>query len=158
MCKRDPKLIHLFFTDDSRLFCKANLKECGNILKFFTVYKVVSGQKINKEKTDLFFSKSIKEDAKDTIEGMLGVQGIKFYKKYLGLPSLVWRGKKASFSYIKECVWRRLQGWEGKLLSQARREVFIKAVIRVIPTYVMGCFKLPIGLCYEIEGLIQKFW
>ena len=22
----------------------------------------------------------------------------------------------------------------------------------------MGCFKLPIGLCHEIEALIKKFW
>ena len=60
---------------------------------------------------------------------MSGVQEIKFYEKYLGLPSLVGRGKYASFIYIKEWVWRKLQGWEEKLLSQARREVLIKAVV-----------------------------
>ena len=48
-------------------------------------------------------------------------------------------------------MWRKLQGWEGKLLSQAGREVLIKAVIQAIPTYAMGCFKLPAGLCNEIE-------
>ena len=53
---------------------------------------------------------------------------------------------------------RKLQGWEGKLLFQARREVLLKAIIQAIPTYTMGCFKLPIGLCNEIEVLIKKFW
>ena len=80
------------------------------------------------------------------------------YEKYLGLPSLVGKRKKASFNYIKERVWRKLQGWEGKLLSQSGREVLLKAVIQAIPTYTMGCFKLPIGLCNEIEVLIKKFW
>ena len=63
----------------------------------------------------------------------------------MGLPSLIGRGKKkkASFNYIKERVWRKLQGWEGKLFSQTGREVFIKAIIQVIPTFAMGCFKLP---------------
>ena len=55
-------------------------------------------------------------------------------------------------------MWRKLQGWEGKLLSQSGREVLLKAVIQAIPTYTMGCFKLPIGLCNEIEVLIKKFW
>jgi len=55
-------------------------------------------------------------------------------------------------------VWKKLQGWEGKLLSQARREVFIKSVIQAIPSFAMGCFKIPIGLCNKIEVLIRKFW
>ena len=76
----------------------------------------------------------------------------------LGLSSFVGKGKKASFNYIKERVWRKLQGWEGKLLSQARREVLIKAVIQAIPTYAMGCFKLPLGLYDDIEAMIKKFW
>ena len=47
---------------------------------------------------------------------------------------------------------------EGKLLSQAGREVLIKSVIQAIPTYTMSCFKLPSTLCHEIETLIRKFW
>ena len=49
-------------------------------------------------------------------------------------------------------------GSEGKLLSQVSREVLIKTVIQAIPTYVMGCFKLPLGLCNEIEAMVKKFW
>ena len=51
-----------------------------------------------------------------------------------------------------------MQGWEGKLLSQAGRKVLIKAVIQAIPTYAMGCYKLPMGLCNEIKVMIRKFW
>ena len=150
LCKRGPKLTLLFFADDNLLFCKANPQECGNVLKILAEYEAVSGQKINREKTSLFFSKSTEDDTRQEIKRVLGVQEIKFYEKYFGLPSLVERGKKASFSYIKERVWRKLQGWEGKLLSQARREVLIKAIVQAIPTYTMGCFKIPLGLCHDI--------
>ena len=34
----------------------------------------------------------------------------------------------------------------------------IKAVLQVMPTYTMGCFKLPKSLCRDIELLIWKFW
>ena len=158
LCKRGPKLTHLFFVDDSLLFCRANLDECSNILKLLGVYEQSSGQKVNKEKTALFFRKSTPQATKDSIKGLLGVQELMFYEKYLRLPSLVERGKKASFNYIKERVWRKLQGWEGKLLSQARREVLIKAVIQAIPSFAMGCFKLPLGLFHEIEAMVKKFW
>ena len=128
------------------------------MLKILAEYEEVSGQKINKEKTSLFFSKSTNNVIKEEIKNVLGVNEIRSYERYLGLPSLVGKNKKASFSYIKERVWRKLQGWKGKLLSQADREVLIKAIVQTIPTYAMGCFKLPLGLCHEIEAMVKKFF
>ncbi|XP_075655057.1 uncharacterized protein LOC142625254 [Castanea sativa] len=130
----------------------------ARFLDLLSLYEEVSGQKINREKTSLFFSKVVIEANRQIIKGILGVCEIHHYEKYLGLPSLTGRGKKASFNYLKEKVWRKLQGWKGKLLSQAGREVLIKVVIQAISTYAMGCFKLPLGLCNEIEVMVRKFW
>ena len=127
-------------------------------MDLLSVYEDVLGQKINRDKTALFFSKSVTEANRQIIKGVLGVREIQHCEKYLGLPSLIGKGKRASFNYIKERIWRKLQGWEGKLLSQAGREVLNKAVIQAIPSYTTGCFKLPIGLCNEIEVMIWKFW
>ena len=70
-----------------------------------------------------------------------------------------WEGKrKASLNYIKERVWSKVQWWKEKLLSQADREILLKAVVQAIPTFAMSCFKLPVGLCHEIEALIRKFF
>ena len=56
-------------------------------------------------------------------------------------------------------MWKKQEGWEGKLLSQARQEILIKAVTQALPTYTMSCFKLPSGLCHDIKALIRKiFW
>ena len=116
-----------------------------------------SGQQINKAKTTIFFSHSTSEERRLMIKNTLGVEEIRSYEKYLGLPSLVGKNEKTSFNYIKERVWK-LQGWEEKLLSQVDREILIKAVVQAIPIYTMNCFKLPISLCNDLEGLIHKFW
>ena len=86
------------------------------------------------------------------------MQEVKEYEKYLGLPAIVEKNKKASFNYIKERVWSKLQGWKEKLLSQAGWEILLKAMVQAIPTFAMSCFKLPMGLCDEIEELIWKFY
>ena len=92
--------------------------------------------------------------AKDFIKELLGVSEIKQYEKYLGLPVVVGRNRRASLNYIKDRVWNKLQRWKEKLLSQAGKEVLLKAVVQAIPTFAMGCFKLPVSLCREIEMLI----
>ena len=71
---------------------------------------------------------------------------------------MVGRNRRASLNYIKDRVWDKLQGWKEKLLSQAGNEVLLKAVVQAIPTFAMSCFRLPVGLCQDIEMLICKFW
>jgi hypothetical protein len=45
-----------------------------------------------------------------------------------------------------------------KFLSQAGREILIKAVIQAIPTYTMSVFQLPKSLCTEINAMMGRFW
>ena len=91
-------------------------------------YENASGQQINRTKTTLFFSKSTLEEMQTSIKNMLGVSVIQQFEKYLGLPSLVGRKKKESFTHIKQQVWKKLAGREAKLLSQGGREILIKPV------------------------------
>ena len=36
--------------------------------------------------------------------------------------------------------------------------MMIKVVVQAIPTHSMSVFKLPVGLCKDIEAMIRKFW
>ena len=100
----------MLFGDDSLLFYKATIEECGKVLEILNMYEEASGQKINRSKTGLFFSKCTPREMKHEIKVAFGVPKIMQYEKYLGLPSFVGKRKKASFNYIKEKIWRKLQG------------------------------------------------
>ena len=117
LCQNGPRITHLLFADDGLLFCRAKEEECQNLLEVLAKYERASGQQINRTKTTIFFSKSTNEDTQTTIQNLLGVNIVRHYEKYLGLPSFVGSKKKESFTYIKQQVWKRIQGWEGKLLS-----------------------------------------
>ena len=101
LCRQGPKLTHMFFADDSLLFCRATMEECEKVLEVLNMYEEASGQKVNRSKTSLFFSKSIPIEVKHGIKLALGVPEIMQYERYLGLPSFVGKGKKESFNYIK---------------------------------------------------------
>ena len=57
-----------------------------------------------------------------------------------------------------ERIWKKLNGWKEKLLSQAGQEILIKVVVQAILIYTMSCFKLPKGLVKDIETFNKKFW
>ena len=53
-----------------------------------------SGQKLDQEKTTVFFSKATPDARKLEIINALGVSEVQEYEKYRGLPAVVGRNKK----------------------------------------------------------------
>ena len=45
-----------------------------------------------------------------------------------------------------------------KFLSQAEKEMLLKAVVQAISTYTMSVFQLPKTLCKDINSMMSKFW
>ena len=121
-------------------------------------YEGESGQKLNKEKTSLFFSKNTPRETKEYVQQKFEAQIIQHHEKYLGLPPLIRKGKRKAFNCIKDQVGRDIAGWKGRLLSNAGREVLIKVVAQVTPTYTMSCFKLPNSLSNELNSMMSNFW
>ena len=108
LCRRGPRITHLFFADDSLLFCRASNEECNRIQNILITYEQALGQQLNREKTTLFFSKSTSRERQEEIKNLLGVPAIRQYEKYLGLPSFVGRAKRVCFAHVKERVWQKL--------------------------------------------------
>lgn len=86
------------------------------------------------------------------------VNEVERHSKYLGLPTIVGRSKKAVFSCLKERIWKKIQGWKEKLMSRAGKEVLLKPVVQAIHTYMMSIFKLPDGLLDDIHSIMTHFW
>ena len=63
---------------------------------------LTSGYKINNGKTTLLFGKSVSLLSKNAIKNLLGVLEIKEYERYLGLPVVVGKNRRASLNYIQE--------------------------------------------------------
>ncbi|XP_059455851.1 uncharacterized protein LOC132186051 [Corylus avellana] len=100
--KNGPRLSHLFFTDDSLLFCKANLVEWRRITKILEKYEAASGQCLNKNKRSIFFSWNASLERRNEIIQLSGLQATHSFDKYLGLPALVGKSRYQSFKTIKD--------------------------------------------------------
>lgn len=120
--------------------------------------KLVQASRFNMQKTSIFFSRNTSYDRRQEILAISGLAEASRYDTYLGLPTLVGKSRTQSFNGIKDRVWQRLNNWKVKFLSQASKEILLKAVVQAIPTYSMSVFLLPDTLCNELNSMMQKFW
>jgi hypothetical protein len=155
---RGPCLNQLFFADDSLLFCRASETDWQRVSEILVCYEQGSGQRLNKEKTSLFFSRNTDQRVREKIIKLAGVPESQRYDTYLGLPALVGKSRIREFQGIKDRVRKRVTDWKTKFLSQAGKEVLIKAVVQAIPSYSMSMFLLPKELCKELNSMMQNFW
>jgi hypothetical protein len=142
ICRGTPCVSHLLFADDSLILMKATDSNTACLRDLLQVYEVCSGRQINKEKSAILFSKNTKLSVRANIKQVLEVQSETINEKYLGLPVYISRSKKEAFQYVKDKIWKRIQGWKEKLLSKSGKEILVKAVAQAIPTYTMSCFDL----------------
>jgi hypothetical protein len=158
VCRRAPSISHLLFADDSFLFFRANENETHMLKGILDIYANASGQLINMQKSEIYFSRNVSHDLKNNLSQILQVTECLGTGKYLGLPSMIGRSKKSIFNYIKDRIWNRISNWSSKMLSQAGKEVLIKSVAQAIPSYCMSVFLLPMSIGDEIEKMLNSFW
>ncbi|KAL8135927.1 hypothetical protein AgCh_010516 [Apium graveolens] len=153
-----PEVTHLLFADDSFLFFKANKEESQRVKNILEEYEMQSGQAVNFNKSGIFFSSNVRRDKQAEISDILGVHNELKDSSYLGLPSLIGRSRKKVFSFVKERVWKRIQGWTNSNLSKAGKAGMIRNVAQTIPSYCMSCFLIPKSLSQEIERIMNDYW
>lgn len=79
------------------------------------------------------------------------------YDKYLGLSILIGRSKYNMFHWIKERVWSKIINWKHKFISQAGREILIKAVLQALPIYPMSVFLFQKNCVMSFEACWLNF-
>jgi hypothetical protein len=82
-----PSINHLLFADDSLLFFKAKHETAVELDDTLQLYCSASGQRINREKSSIFFSKGCPGGVRSEVKGILQVTNESLNEKYLGLPS-----------------------------------------------------------------------
>ncbi|KAM1302331.1 hypothetical protein ACFX2H_013271 [Malus domestica] len=82
-----PVISHMFFADDTLFFFRVDKQNCGNLMKIIDAYCIASGQKVNVQKSYVFFGANLPRCFSAELSHVLGVPIVDNPGKYLGLPS-----------------------------------------------------------------------
>ncbi|WVZ92941.1 LOW QUALITY PROTEIN: hypothetical protein U9M48_038971, partial [Paspalum notatum var. saurae] len=160
LCNVVYKIVSNVISNHLKLILPKNDQRSADTPEYvLSLYENCSGQMINKSKSSIMFSCNTMEDRKAILMNKLDIGCEAMTEKYLGLPVYLGRSKKKkSFAYLKERVWKRIQGWKEKLLSKEGKEVLINAIAQAMPSYAMSCFDITKGLCDDLSSMVCQYW
>ncbi|KAL9286052.1 putative reverse transcriptase zinc-binding domain-containing protein [Arabidopsis thaliana] len=113
---------------------------------------------INFAKSSIQFGHKVDKAIKAEIKSTLGIHNIGGMGSYLGLPKSLGGSKTKIFSFVRDQLQTRINGWSAKFLSKGGKEVMIKSVAASLPTYVMSCFRLPKTITSKLTSAFARFW
>ncbi|KAK9933800.1 hypothetical protein M0R45_020975 [Rubus argutus] len=151
-------ILHLFYADDSLLFFVVNQETPQVCSIVFRIFEEVSGQKINFQKSAMSFNPNIETDFREYLSAFLGIPIVDFRETYLGLPTLAGKRKRSLFKVVRDRIWQKVNSYKEKLFSQAGKEILLKSVVQVIPSYSMSVFRMPVSLGHELSSFSARFW
>ena len=98
------------FTNDLILFGKANEFQIKTMIKYLNVFCDLLRQKVNHEKSNLFFSRNVKNEIRRKIAKVNGFSITTNLKMYLGILIIHKRVSKHMFHHVIKKVQDKLAG------------------------------------------------
>jgi hypothetical protein len=140
MVGQGPPISHLLFADDSIFFARSDSRSVNTLKDVLNKYCDASGQRVNLQKSSVFFGYKCLGSVKQAVKAALEVNNEYLQDSYLGMPTEIARSAMASFKFLPDRVWKSVTGWSDRPLSRAGKETKLKSVTQSIANYVMSCF------------------
>ncbi|KAK9949954.1 hypothetical protein M0R45_005462 [Rubus argutus] len=147
---------HVLFADDIIVFCRGEKPNWRKIMKFFDEYGCVSGQVINKDKSQVFIGKHM-HSRRHSVSDFLGIPLGSAPFMYLGAPIFHGKPRDSYFNNMVDKIRIRLSSWVSSLLSMAGRLQLIKSVIFSMFVYTFQVYAWPVSVLRKIEVWCRNF-
>ncbi|GMI83715.1 hypothetical protein HRI_002040800 [Hibiscus trionum] len=99
-----PRVNHLLYADDCLLFIRNSVDEASRVREILGIYETASGQKVNLDKSYIYFSNGMKDEHKAALKGVLEMREEVDMGVYLGLPLIVGKNKTDSLGFLSRML------------------------------------------------------
>ena len=136
-----PSYSHLQFVDDTGLMGMARISEAVNFRTALDIYLKASGQKINEDKSSIYFFNT-PQIIQNRIARILRFQIGSLPLMYLGIPLSLGAQRRDYWQGILDKFRSKVSHWTYRWLSSAGRLLLLKTVVQSLPIY-RCCVQIP---------------
>lgn len=138
---RGFKVSNLMSADLCLIFAKASKGAARIILNVLNTFASTSRQKININKSCLYFSKNTTNHVRNEVGNIIKIQHKTTIGKYLGINNIICWKDPVNTKDITLKIKNKLVGWKVNTFPRDGRFTLIKANLSSMPNHMMMCFK-----------------
>ncbi|KAK4263481.1 hypothetical protein QN277_028880 [Acacia crassicarpa] len=112
MGRQGMDVSHLLFADDLLLVCQADMNQMSVVLETLEKFGVMFGQRVNVQKTSVFFSKNVERRVQNDICMLSGFKKMEDLGRYLGAFMTGGRDNKRRFQSVLDKMQGKLSSWK----------------------------------------------
>lgn len=158
LTKGGQPLSHLFFADDLLLMGSVSFSQARVMEHILGEFCAISGQKVNRSKSRVWFSPRTPTYLRHSICSGLGVQATLDLGMYLSAPLIHGRVTRRSYHHLVLKVRHRLATWKLRTLSRAACVLLIQTTLCAIPLYTMQMVALPLAIIRKLMKFCIAFF
>ncbi|KAL4304112.1 hypothetical protein GQ457_10G013500 [Hibiscus cannabinus] len=98
--RNGPRINHLLFADNSLIFIRNSATEALRLKHILHIYGQASGQRVNYDKSTIFFFPKICQQDRDAVSAILGVHEVTDPGVYLGVSLSIGKNKTTALGFI----------------------------------------------------------
>ncbi|RVW69349.1 DNA-directed RNA polymerase V subunit 1 [Vitis vinifera] len=144
--RHNLKISHLFFVDDTIVFCEANKEHLTHLSWILLWFEAASGLRINLDKSEIIPVGVVEEM---TVE--LGCRVGSLPSQYLGLPLGAPNKTPSVWDGVEEKMRRRLARWKRQYILKGGRITLIRSSLASMPIYHMSLFRMPKSMARRLD-------
>lgn len=151
-----PLITHLSSADDVLIFFDGAEESLRGILQILEEFRLISGLKINKQKSELLLDGGSSSRCRQLANAMGMAQGA-LPLRYLGVPLSPKKMTRTDFQPLLDKIAARFNSWTVKHLSFAGRFQLIQAVIYSTISFWASMFIIPMECINILERMCGAF-
>ncbi|PKU73954.1 putative mitochondrial protein [Dendrobium catenatum] len=156
LASRGPRITHLLYVEDVLIFSQANYGMARQMLKIMEEFGKWTGLKVNANKSQILFGKSVRKTCKKKHTRILGFKALNEWK-YLGIKMSISKLKAADYQDLLAQVLEKLNVWGRRNISLGGRIMLLKSSLLNLPNFVITHSMVPKIILQEIERLCRNF-